>query len=313
MTDSVRWRGILPSLPTLFGVAGGIDAEAFCRVARFAVDAGATGLVTFGLAGEVSRMLDAEREELLDRLVAEVGPDVPVLTGVTTKNTRAAQALARHAERAGAAGVVIAPPTAFKLSNDDLVGYIADVAGATSLPAIVQDAPDYLSVAVGPAVVLEAAQRAPNIIAVKLETGPEGIEAWRAQLGVAFSVYGGNGGMFLLDCVRAGADGIMPGVDTVDLQVAIERAEGEGRTEEADRLFERLLPLLVFEMQSIDHYNLCAKQVLSRRGVNVPLELRAPGPRTLSRQSVARLDGYLARMGLLQRGVLAATSDGGNE
>lgn len=307
MTDRVSWRGILPALPTLFDeVDGGVDADAFCRVARFAIEAGASGLVTFGLAGEVSRLVDAERERLLTQLIADVGPDIPVLTGVTTANTGASQALARQAERAGAAAVVIAPPTAARLSDQDLVGYIADVASATRLPAVVQDAPEYLPVAVGPAVVLEAARRAPNIAAVKLETGAEGIEIWRARLGRDFGIYGGNGGMFLLDCVRAGADGIIPGVDTVDFQVEIDRAERDGRAEQADGLFQRLLPLLVFEMQSIDHYNMCAKHVLNRRGIDVPLQLRAPGPRRLSRQSIARLDRYLESIGLRTRGTPAA-------
>lgn len=309
MGHSANWDGILPSLPTLFGADGQVDPHALGRVARFAVEAGASGLVTFGLAGEVSRLLDLEREALLAHLITDVGPEVPVLTGVTSGNTGASQALARHAERAGAAGIVIAPPTAFSLSNADLVDYIVDVASATSLPAIVQDAPEYLSIAVGPEVVLEAARRAPNVTAVKLEAGPEGIETWRARLGDAFRLYGGNGGVFLLDCLRAGANGMMPGADTVDLQVAIEQAERDGRGKEAERMFWRLLPLLVFEMQSIEHYNLCAKYVLNRRGIDVPLELRAPGPRRLSQESVIRLERYLSRLGLLPEGALAATGD----
>lgn len=310
MVYSANWDGILPSLPTLFGADGKVDAYALGRVARFAAEAGASGLVTFGLAGEVSRLLDLEREALLVHVIAEVGPELPVLTGVTSGNTGASQALARHAERAGAAGIVIAPPGASRLSSADLVDYIADVASATILPAIVQDAPEYLSVAVGPGVVLEAARRAPNVTAVKLEVGPEGIEMWRAQLGDGFRLYGGNGGVFLLDCLRAGADGMMPGADTVDLQVAIEQAERDGRGDEADRMFRRLLPLLVFQMQTIEHYNLCAKYVLNRRGLDVPLELRPPGPRRLSQPSVIRLERHLARLGLLPEGALATTDEG---
>jgi 4-hydroxy-tetrahydrodipicolinate synthase len=297
VTPRPTWTGILPSLPTFFEDAGEIAVDPFVAVARFAADAGAGGLVVFGLAGEVSRLTGPERERLLEALVPAV-PDVPVLAGVTAEHLGASQGLARHAERTGAAGVVVPPPTAYTLEPEDLVDFYVAVAGATELPVIVQDAPEYLGVRVGPEAVLRAAERAPNVRAVKLETGAEGIDAWRRALGDDFAVYGGNGGMYLLDALRAGADGIMPGADTVDLQVRIAAAELEQRHEDADAAFERLLPMLVYEMQSMDHYNACAKHVLRRRGLDVPKTLRAPGQLVLSEKSATRLDGYIDRLEL---------------
>ena len=74
--------------------------------------------------------------------------------------------------------------------------------------------------------------------------------------------------MYLLDCVRSGAAGIIPGVDLVDLLVRVYDAEARGDSALADELLREILPMLVFEMQhSIDHYNACAKRVLVRRGV----------------------------------------------
>lgn len=299
MTTRPNWGGVLPSLPTLFDDDSRIDADAFVRVARFALERGAHGLVCFGLAGEVSRLTVEEREQLLDRLMADAAPEVPVLVGVTAEHLGTSQRLARHAERVGAAGIVIPPPTAYRLAPDELVDFFVDVASGSSLPAVVQDAPEYLGVDVGPESVLRAAERAPSIRAVKLETGPEGIESWSGRLGAEFAVFGGNGGMYLLDAMRAGADGVIPGVDTIDLQIAIAEAEREGRRDDAEAAFQRLLPLLVFEMQSMDHYNACAKHVLVRRGVDVPATLRAPGPRGLSRQSIERLEGHLERLELV--------------
>lgn len=298
MIDRVRWRGIFPSLPTLFDDAGEVDPAGFRAVTRFALDRGAHGLVCFGLAGEVSRLTLEERERLLEVVVEEVDGAVPVLTGVTAENLATSQRLARHAERTGATGVVLPPPTAYRLTEAEMLDFLVEVASATTLPAVVQDAPEYLEVALRPEAVVEAARRAPTICAVKLETGAEGMDRWRAALGPDFGVYGGNGGMFLLECLRAGADGIMPGVDTIDLQVEVYDAEQAGDRRRADELFARLLPMIVFEMQSIDHYNACAKHVLRRRGVAIGTELRAPGPRRLAPQSIARLEHYVALLGL---------------
>jgi 4-hydroxy-tetrahydrodipicolinate synthase len=290
------WGGIFPSLPTPFDAAGEADAEAMRRVVRFALGAGADGIVCFGLAGEVGRLTTSERMRLCEAVLEEVDGAVPVLTGATAENQGVSCALAVHAERAGVSGIVLPPPTGYHLASDQIVEYLAAVASSTALPVVVQDAPEYLSVEVGPPAVLAAAAQASNICCVKLETGPEGIETWRAALGGGFRVFGGNGGLYLLDCLRAGADGIMPGVDTVDLQVAIARLEREGRHEEADAAFQALLPLLVFEMQTIDHYNACAKHVLRRRGVLEHAGLRSPGQRGLSRASALRLESYLGRL-----------------
>lgn len=291
------WKGILPSLPTPFDASGAVDVDAFRDVMRFAVACGAHGFVCFGLAGEVARLTVEERQRLLEAAVEEAG-DLPVLSGATAENLRDAKRLARHAEQTGAAGIVIPPPAATGLSTAEIIDFIVEVAGTTSLPAVVQDAPEYIGVGLPPTAIREAAGRAPNISAVKLETSAEGIERWSGELGDDFAVFGGNGGMYLLDCLRCGADGIMPGADTIDLLVAIYDHEQAGRAADADDLFARLLPLLVFEMQSIEHYNRCAKYVLRRRGVELRGDLRQPAPRPLEPSSVARLDAYLERLGL---------------
>ena len=55
--------------------------------------------------------------------------------------------------------------------------------------------------------------------------------------------------MYLLDCLRSGAAGIIPGVDPVDLLVASPEAEARGESTTADERLRELLPMLVFEMQ----------------------------------------------------------------
>lgn len=305
---SIHWAGILPSLPTPFDEAGAPDVRGFRDVVRFAVDSGVAGLVCFGLAGEVSRLAVDERERLLEAAVAEVGGDVPILTGATAENLALSQRLARHAEATGASAIVLPAPSAYRLTEGQLVDFFVEVASCTSLPVIVQDAPEYLNgIQVGPATVLAANARAANIAGVKLEVGPESMAAWIAALGDGFAVYGGNGGMYLLDCLRAGAQGIMPGVDTVDIQVAIANAERSGSSAEADELFARLLPLLVYEMQSMDHYNACAKHVLRRRGIDIRADLRLPGVFELDAAARRRLDDHVDRVGLVAAATIAGT------
>jgi dihydrodipicolinate synthase/N-acetylneuraminate lyase len=109
--------------------------------------------------------------------------------------------------------------------------------------------------------------------------------------------------MYLLDCVRSGAAGIIPGADLVDLLVGVYEAETRGESALADQRLRELLPMLVFEMQhSIDHFNACAKHVLVRRGVLAHDGLRAPA-NSLSGASRTLLERHLAGLRLVTGGV----------
>jgi dihydrodipicolinate synthase/N-acetylneuraminate lyase len=102
--------------------------------------------------------------------------------------------------------------------------------------------------------------------------------------------------MYLLDCLRVGAAGVIPGVDLVDLLVEVYEAEVAEDRLRADELFRRVLPTLVFEIQhSIDHFNACAKHVLVRRGVLTRANLRQPAER-LDEGAHRLLEDYLAEL-----------------
>jgi dihydrodipicolinate synthase/N-acetylneuraminate lyase len=271
------WRGTFPAICTPFTAGGDIDLDAQRRVVRFALERGAHGIVCFGLAGEVLKLSASERRQLIDAIIAEVDGRVPVLIGAVCESRPATIELARYAERAGANAVVLTGPLSGALDADGLVDYLVRVAAETSLPVMIQDAPAYLGISLGPGLVERAAERAANIRLVKLEAGPSEMAEWIARLGPDFGVWGGDGGMYLLDCVRSGAAGVIPGVDLIDLLSEIYDSELAGDRERAEELFRRVLPILVFEMQhSIDHYNRCAKLILARRGVLEHTDLRQP-------------------------------------
>ena len=146
---------------------------------------------------------------------------------------------------------------------------------------------------------------AENVRLVKLEAGPVEMNEWIERLGPEFSIWGGDGGLYLLDCLRAGAAGLVPGVDLVDLLVRVYEAEAGGDSVLAERLFREVLPMLVFEMQhSIDHYNACAKHVLVERGVLGSAGLRSPAA-GLGDVSRLLLERHLAHLAIAAEGTRA--------
>lgn len=287
----MSWHGIVPSIPTAFDADGAVDPRAQRALTRFAVDKGAHGIMCFGLAGEVLKLTPDERKRLCEVIVEEADGAVPVLVGAGAESVHTSRELAQFAEKAGAAGIVVAPPKNSDLSRELLRAYFLSVADVVEIPVMIQDAPEFLDVTLGPELVRDLAETVPQVQYVKLEVGPEGLADWVRALAGSAAVFGGNGGVYLLDCLRAGAQGMAPGLEVVDVLVAIYERERAGDSAGADELFMRILPLLVFEMRGIDHFNLCAKRILWRRGVSLSTSLRPPG-HSLSANAVAMLDSY---------------------
>ncbi len=297
------WRGVYPAICTPFTESDAIDVEAQRRVVRFALECGSHGIVAFGLAGEVLKLSAEERLLLTDVIVEEVGGAVPVFVGVGAPSVRASSELARHAEAAGASCVVVPAPLSGALDDAALVDYFVRIASAVALPVMIQDAPAYLGIRLGPGVVERVGAAVENARLVKLEAGPAEMSHWIERLGGEYAIWGGDGGMYLLDCIRGGAAGIIPGVDLVDFLVRVYEADARGESSLAEEHFREILPMLVFEMQhSIDHYNACAKHILVQRGVLERGGLRAPAG-SLGDASLELLERHLAGLQLPTGGV----------
>ena len=273
--QSADWAGVFPSIPTAFAGDGGLDLASQAAVARFSVECGAQGLLCFGLAGEVFRLTPSERREALEAIVEAVGGSIPVLAGVGAESLHTSLVLAREARDAGADGVVIPPPVTTRPSRRELLRYFDEIATAADLPAMVQDAPEFLGIELGPDFVLELARGCSSVRSIKLEAGAERIAEWVAQAG-DLAVFGGNAGLFMLDTLDQGGAGIAPGADVTDELTTIYALWRAGDTEGARSRFRRVLPLLVFESQGIEHYNACAKHLLVRRRVLASSHMRAP-------------------------------------
>jgi 4-hydroxy-tetrahydrodipicolinate synthase len=292
------WGGIFPSLATPFHANGDLDLDGQRAIVRFAVDAGAHGLICFGLAGEVFRLTPGERIELLQAIVEECDDRVPVLAGVGTEAVHSSVKLAQAAADAGATGLVIPPPITSPASTSELVRYLEAVAAAVDLPVMIQNAPQYLKVEVGPTLVEQLADRIPNLAALKLELAADAVVPWVNAFADRMTIFCGDGGMYMLDCLQHGAAGIAPGVDLVDILVEIHDLWQNDQPQEAWERMRLVLPMITFQMQDIDHYNATAKHVLRQRGVLTCDAMRAPAYR-LEPAGRQILDEYLTQLELV--------------
>ncbi|GAA3910034.1 4-hydroxy-tetrahydrodipicolinate synthase [Streptomyces gulbargensis] len=156
----------LCAMITPFTPSGGLDPDRAGELAVRLVAEGCDGLVLNGTTGESPTTSDAEKAALVRAVRAAVGPDVPLLTGVGTADTRHTLELARQAEEAGADGLLVASPYYSRPPQAAVEAYFLRVADATGLPVVVYDIPGRTGTRVEPATLRRLAEH-PRIVAVK--------------------------------------------------------------------------------------------------------------------------------------------------
>jgi 4-hydroxy-tetrahydrodipicolinate synthase len=259
LTEAVRLEGVFSVLPTAFREDGALDLDGTASLVRAACAAGVAGLTALGVMGEAAELTEAERAEVL-ACVGDTAGGVPIVVGVTGGSAGVVAARARDAARTGMRAVMISPSIALGLAD-------AVAAAATGgLPIIVQDYPAGSGVTVTAAEIGAVAAAQPLVVGIKAEAPPTtgSIAALRGS-NPDLGLVGGLGGLFLIDELRAGADGVMTGFALPERLVMIVET---WRTDPAaaERAWERLLPLI--RLEAFQPFSLAArKEVWRLRGV----------------------------------------------
>ncbi|WP_431283111.1 dihydrodipicolinate synthase family protein [Humitalea sp. 24SJ18S-53] len=281
--------GVLPVLPTPFGVDGAPDVVAFLRLADFAIESGADGIVFPGMASEVETLTPEERASLVAALGAHLAGRVPFVVGASDRDPDQAAARAREGQAAGAvAAMVMAPPGA------DQVRHFATIAaGAPGMALMLQNAPAPNGAGLSPDAVAGVCDAVPAIRWVKEETLPCGQHVARilaATGGRLAGVMGGAGARFVMDELARGACGTMPALEVVDAHAALWAAWRRGDKAGARRIYDATLPLLCLQMVFRVR---ATKEVLRRRGLLLHTGARAAGP-VLDEGDQAEISALLA-------------------
>lgn len=256
--------GTYPMLYAFFDARGVLVRDAIRRQVAAALANGASGIAVLGLGTEAAKLGREEKLQILEWTVEAAGGALPVAATLSAGNTADMIEEARVAVDAGAAWLILQPPRP-PASGADLVAWFGAVAQAVPCPVAIQNAPEFLGIGLTAAELAALHEAHPNVRAVKAECSAVALGELADALGRTMRIFNGRAGLELTDNYRAGADGMIPGIETVDLQVAIEKAMRRGEEEAAEDLYRRLLPTIAFIMQGLAHFVLYGKLVAAHR------------------------------------------------
>ncbi len=253
MKGPLRFSGVMPANVLPFRSDLAIDEPAYRRHLRWLADTrGVTGIVANGHASEVSSLNREERRRSLAIALDEIGGACPIITGVYSDGTQDAVDLARDARAAGAAGVLVFPPTLFmwgaQLKPDMVLRHFSEIAARADLPIVVFEYPPASGIGYSPETLARLAE-IPHVVAVKdwsneivaFESNLRALRATGPSVAMlsAFT-------MSLMATFLLGADGAISGMGSVtaDLQAELFEACGKGDLDGARRINDRLAPLV---------------------------------------------------------------------
>lgn len=271
--------GIFPVIPTLFTDDNVIDPSGIRAVVRFALDAGAHGVVFPGVASEYEFLTPDEREKLIAVVWDEVAERVPIVGGASAATSAAAIVAGQQAAEQGIDHLMIMAPAGL---GQDLAAqhefYASISAELGNVQIILQNAPPPIGAGLSASAIEALAEGNPAITYTKeeaLPSGPTITTLHAAQISHLNGVFGGGGARYLIDELARGAVGAMPAVELTDLHVAIYDAYQANEHQQARQLYRLSLPLLACQL--IYRMRL-TKYVLKQRGIADRLHVRAPLP-----------------------------------
>ena len=293
MSEAHLDRGLWMVLASPFDDDLALDTASLVRQLELAASVSAQGVVALGVFGEADALTRAEQQDVVRTVTT--ASDLPVVIGLSARTTAVAVEQARSCLEAAER-----PPKALMVQvnsprAESLVQHLTAIHEATGLPVVVQDYPAASGTTVAADVLVDVVHACDGFVAaVKAESAPTPPAIALLAGAVDAPVYGGLGGVGLVDELACGAAGAMTGMSHPEgLRAALD-AHDSGGFAAAHAAWSPWLPLANFEGQLRIGLSI-RKEILRRRGVLTTGRVRPPAA-TLPPALAPLLEQHLAHL-----------------
>src|SRR3984957_8256099 len=224
---------------------GKIDEQAFEKLIKLQIKAGADGIVPVGTTGESPTLNYEEHVHVIALAVKFAAGKIKVLAGTGGNSTQEAIFLTQHAEKAGADGSLQVAPYYNKPTQEGLFQHFHAVARATKLPIMLYSIPGRCGIEIGIDTVNRLAHDSVNIVGIKEAGGnADRVSQLRAALGKEFFILSGDD-LLTLPFMSVGAQGVISvASNVIPREIAhMVKAYAMGKPAVALKLHDKYFPL----------------------------------------------------------------------
>ena len=295
-------KGVIAIATTPFDDKNHIDYDSVDRLADYYLESGVSGVTILGVMGEAHKLNIEEQKSLIKRYNDKLKNQVPVIVGVSNPGIDNIELLSKFSMDAGASGVMVSGNNGLK-NDDQIKSYFNQVLERTGdIPICLQDYPPTTNVYFSESVINNLIKEHSSIQMFKHEDCPGHnkltrlIKCREENIKRKYTIFVGNGGLYVPQELRRGADGIMTGFAFIEMLVNLFHLFNNNSKENSEDLFDQYLPLIRHEQQFGIGLAL-RKFVLQKRGIIKFSKVRAPGP-ILTREDIEEINHLLKRLKL---------------
>ena len=293
-------KGVIAIATTPFNNENTIDFESVDSLSEYYLESKVSGVTILGVMGEAHKLNIEEQKLLIKRYIGKLINSVPVIVGVSNPGLDNLELLSKFSMDTGASGVMISGYNGLK-NDDQIKNYFNQVIERTQdIPICLQDYPPTTNVYFSESVINDVMENHPSIEMFKHEDCPGHNKLSRllsyrdSNLNKKYSVFVGNGGLYVPQELERGADGIMTGFAFTETLVNLYNLFLNNKKEIAEDLFDIFLPLIRHEQQFGIGLGL-RKYVLQKRGIIKSSKVRSPGP-ILTEDDIKEIEHLLNRL-----------------
>ncbi len=275
------WRGelrdVVPVIPTPFDLDEDVDLDALRVLIDFAANSQMSAVCIPAYGSEFYKLTSIEKSSLITLAVEQADQRIGVVAQSNHGSARIAADIARQNEDFGADVISFALPRQFPLREADLLRYSERVCKAVHVPVMVQDF-NPGGTTVGAQFARRLHESAPNFCYLKLEQSlmATTVQEILEETHGGVQVLSGWGGMHLLELLPAGIAGVVPGLAVCDLLQQVVMCYRNRNAAEASRLFNIVLPHIVYGLQNLELFHHSEKALLVKRGLLPSATVREP-------------------------------------
>lgn len=295
-------KGVIAIATTPFDDKNHIDYDSVDRLADYYLESGVSGVTILGVMGEAHKLNIEEQKSLIKRYNEKLKNQVPVIVGVSNPGIDNVELLSKFSMDAGASGVMVSGNNGLK-NDDQIKSYFNQVLERTGdIPICLQDYPPTTNVYFSESVINNLIKEHSSIQMFKHEDCPGHNKLTRLikyreeNIKRKYTIFVGNGGLYVPQELRRGADGIMTGFAFIEMLVNLFDLFNNDSKETSEDLFDQYLPLIRHEQQFGIGLAL-RKLVLQKRGIIKFSKVRAPGP-ILTKEDTEEINHLLRRLKL---------------
>lgn len=250
MATKRKFRGFFAFNATPFKDDGeSLDLDRLRRYLDYQIEQGVHGMAVVGSTGSIGSLSEDERRQVVEVSVEHTNGRVPVVAGTGAMTTTEAVRLSKHAESAGADGVIVVPITYWPLTANEVYGHYAAIAEAISIPITIYNNPWVTGTDIKPETVAKLTADFDNIRYIKESSADlTRVSEIRRLTDDVMTVFCGWDSM-AIEHFAAGAEGWFGGMGALSPAQCVKLFDLTVEKNDlvaARRYFDRFYPLLKF-------------------------------------------------------------------